>query len=103
MVLRDIVIALFQLLHDIVIVFFHLLHDIVVELVKPFLYDIASGIKEVFVTLEAAVKEVWLFSSIRNISRLLATAVILTMLPPVAKSLHKIMETKLLFGRGLQT
>ena len=94
MILRDIVVGFFQ----------PILHDIVVEFVKPLVHDIlnglfdgmsgaASGINEVFVSLKAAVKEVWLYSSPRNVSRLLATAMILTMLPPVAKTLHKTMET----------
>ncbi len=93
-----------MVLRDIAIAFFQILHEIVFELVKPLLHEIstglfdgvsgaASGIKEVFVTLKAAVKEVWLYSSTRNISRLLATAVVLTMLHLVAKRLHKIMET----------
>jgi hypothetical protein len=109
MVLRDILIGFFQ--HIMIGFFQPIIHDIVVEFFKPVVLDVAtglfdgvrgaaSGFKEVFVTLKAAVKELWLYSSARNISRLLATAIILTMMPLLAKTLHKIMETNIPARRG---
>ncbi len=95
-----------MVLRDLVQPFCCLFHDIVFEFVKPLLHDVSTGlfdgmrgasrgINEVIVSLKDAVKEVWFYSSPRNVSRFLATAFILTIMPQVARTLHKIMETNI--------
>jgi hypothetical protein len=90
------------------------LHTMGVDFFKPLLGDmfggffngfqgVWAGCTELFVTLKSAAKEVWRCSTTLNVSRLLATAVLLAMSPPVAKTLMTIMETNVPTWTGAST